>query len=58
MPTKREAPMRRRYKTSLVMDRDLWIKLKVAAMEEGTDASALLSRLAEEYLKSRKGGRR
>jgi hypothetical protein len=50
--------MPERYKTSLVIDRDLWIKLKTAAMEEGTDASALLALLAEAYLKDRKGSRR
>jgi predicted DNA-binding ribbon-helix-helix protein len=48
----------RRVKTSLILQESLWIKLKVAAAEERTDVSALLCRLAEEYLKARKGGRR
>jgi len=48
----------RRVKTSLILPEGLWIRLKVAAAEERTDVSALLCRLAEEYLKTRKGGRR
>jgi hypothetical protein len=47
-----------RRKTSFVVPDDLWIKLKVAAAEERTDVSALLCKLAEDYLRSRKGGRR
>ena len=47
-----------RRKTSLVLPESLWVRLKVAAAEERTDVSALLCRLAEEYLKHRKGGRR
>lgn len=47
-----------RRKTSLVLPESLWVRLKVAAAEERTDVSALLCRLAEEYLKTRKGGRR
>jgi len=34
------------------------LQLKLAAVEERRDVSALLCRLAEAYLKSRKGGRR
>jgi hypothetical protein len=44
-------------KTSLVIEDDLLHKLKLAALEERTDVSSLLCRLAEEYLKRRKGGR-
>lgn len=47
-----------RRKTSLVVPEDLWVRLKVAAAEERTDVSALLCRLAEEYLARRKGARR
>ncbi len=47
-----------RRKTSFVVPEDLWIRLKVAAAEERTDVSALLCRLAEEYLKGRKTVRR
>jgi hypothetical protein len=47
-----------RRKTSLVLPESLWVRLKVAAAEERTDVSALLCRLAEEYLKARKGGKR
>jgi hypothetical protein len=47
----------KRRKTSLVVSEDLWIRLKVRAAEERTDVSALLCRLAEDYLKGAKGGR-
>ncbi len=47
-----------RRKTSFVVPEDLWVRLKVAAAEERTDVSNLLCRLAEDYLKARKGGRR
>lgn len=47
-----------RRKTSLVLPESLWIRLKVAAAEERTDVSALLCRLAEEYLKARRGSKR
>ncbi len=53
----RDAGTERRRKTSLVLPEGLWVRLKVAAAEERTDVSALLCRLAEEYLKRRKGGR-
>jgi hypothetical protein len=33
-------------------------ELKFAALEERTDVSALLCRLAEQYLKAKKGSRR
>ena len=58
MRRKKGDAMPERYKTSLVIDRDLWIKLKTAAMEDGTDASALLAKLADAYLKDRKEHRR
>ena len=45
-------------KTSIVIPEGLLRELKFAALEERTDVSALLCRLAEEYLKARKGGRR
>ncbi len=47
-----------RRKTSLVVPDDLWMRLKIAAVEERTDVSSLLCRLAEDYLRGRKGGRR
>jgi len=47
-----------RRKTSLVVPDDLWLRLKIAALEDRTDVSSLLCRLAEDYLRSRKGGRR
>ncbi len=50
--------LERRIKTSLVLPEDLWIRLKVAAAQERTDVSALLCRLAEDYLRARKGGKR
>ena len=50
--------VRPRRKTSLVVPDDLWIRLKIAAVEDRTDVSSLLCRLAEDYLKGRKGGRR
>jgi hypothetical protein len=47
-------------KTSIVIPDGLLQALKFAALEERTDVSALLCRLAEQYLsnKARKGGRR
>lgn len=47
-----------RVKTSLVIPARLLRELKFAVLEERTDVSSLLCRLAEQYLKSRKGGRR
>src|SRR5262249_61254486 len=47
-----------RMRTSLLIPRDLLHRLKVAAAEEQTDVSRLLCRIAEDYLKTRKGGRR
>jgi hypothetical protein len=40
------------------MSETLWIRLRLAAVEDRDDVSAILSRLAEDYLKSRKGGGR
>ena len=54
----KEETMGPRRKTSFVVPEDLSIRLKVAAAEERTDVSSILCRLAEEYLKGRKGGRR
>ena len=47
-----------RRKTTFVVPDDLLRRLKFAAVEERTDMSSLLCRLAEDYLKARKGGRR
>jgi hypothetical protein len=58
MPGRGKPRAERRVKTSLVLPESLWIRLKVAAAEERTDVSAILCRLAEQYLKTRKGGRR
>jgi len=55
---RKDATLGPRRKTSLVVPEDLWIRLKVAAAEERTDVSSMLCKLAEEYLKGRKGGRR
>jgi hypothetical protein len=57
MPGRGNPRAERRVKTSLVLPESLWIRLKVAAAEERTDVSAILCRLAEQYLKTRKGGR-
>jgi hypothetical protein len=54
----KEDMMGPRRKTSLVVPDDLWMRLKIAAVEERTDVSSLLCRLAEDYLRGRKGGRR
>lgn len=45
-----------RRKTSLVMGEALLQRLKIAAVEERTDVSTLLSRLAEAYLGKRRPG--
>jgi hypothetical protein len=47
-----------RTRTTVVLPEALLVRLKIAAAEERTDVSALLVRAAEEYLKTRKGGRR
>lgn len=54
----KEEPMGPRVKTSLVIPDRLLRELKFAVLEERTDVSSLLCRLAEDYLKRRKGGRR
>lgn len=56
--TRMRQTMEPRRKTSLVLPESLWVRLKVAAAEERTDVSALLCRLAKDYLKARKGGKR
>jgi hypothetical protein len=46
-----------RRKTSIVIPDRLLQELKFAALKERTDVSALLGRLAEQYLKARRAGR-
>jgi hypothetical protein len=46
-----------RSKHTVVMPDDVWLKLRVAALEDGEDVSVILTRLAEQWLKNRKGGR-
>ena len=53
-----DAPENDVTRTSLVIPRGLLARLKAAVTEERTDVSTLLCRLAEDYLKARKGGRR
>ena len=48
----------RRRKTSIVIPDGLLQEVKFAALEERTDVGALPCRLAEQYLKARKGTRR
>jgi len=45
-------------RTTLVLPDSLLHQLKIAAAEERTDVSRLLNRIAEDWLKARKGGRR
>jgi hypothetical protein len=47
-----------RTKHTVVMEDALWVRLKIAAAEDHDDVSAILARLAEQWLKSRKGGGR
>ena len=47
-----------RTKHTIVMPDGLWVRLKVAAAEDHDDVSGILCRLAEQYLKTRKGGGR
>ncbi len=51
---KEAAPVR----TTLTIPDPLLHQLKVAAAEERTDVSRLLCRIAEAWLKARRGGRR
>ena len=51
-------PKEHMARTSLVIPEQLLVRLKHAAVEERTDVSALLCRIAEEWLAKRKGGRR
>lgn len=45
-------------KHTVVMADELWRRLRIAAFEDGQDVSEILTRLAEQYLKSRRSGRR
>jgi hypothetical protein len=54
---KTETSMGARKKTSIVIPDGLLQGLKHAAVEERTDVSSLLCRLAEDYLKARKWSR-
>ena len=45
-------------RTTLALPDSLLHQLKVAAAEERTNVGALLNRIAEDWLKARKGGRR
>jgi len=47
-----------RTRTTIILPESLLVRLKIAAAEERTDVSALLVQAAEDYLKTRKGGRR
>ena len=47
-----------RAKHTVVMDDGLWVRLKIAAAEDHDDVSAILARLAEQWLKGRKAGGR
>jgi hypothetical protein len=56
-PAKGDTPMGPRIKTSIVIPDGLLQALKHAAVEERTDVSSLLCRLAEAYLTGRKRSR-
>jgi hypothetical protein len=45
-------------RTTLALPDSLLYQLKVAAAEERTNVGQLLNRIAEDWLKTRKGGRR
>lgn len=45
-----------RTKNTIVMPDNLWTRPRVAALEKHDDMSAILCRLAEEFLRGRKGG--
>ncbi len=45
-------------RTTLALPDSLLHQLKIAAAEERTNVGALLNRIAEEWLKARKGGRK
>ena len=47
----------KKMETSIVMEPGLLQRLKHAAVDEQTDVSTLLARLAEQYLKGRRGKR-
>ncbi len=47
-------------KTSLAVPKDLWKRLKIAAIEDEEEAQAIIARLVEAYLRDRdrrKGGK-
>lgn len=46
-----------RKKTSIAIPDGLLLALKHEAVEQRTDVSSLICRIAEDYLKRRKGGR-
>lgn len=56
--TRAPAARKIKVKTSIVIPDPLLQALKREALEQRTDVSALLCRLAEDYLKRQKGGRR
>lgn len=43
----------RKIKTSLILPEDLWIRLRVAAVEDRTEMSTIIARLVEAYLRER-----
>lgn len=47
-----------RTKHTVVMEDGLWVRLKIAAAEDHDDVSAILARLADQWLRNRKGGNR
>jgi len=48
-----------RLQPAIMMDKDLWNKIKIRAIEEGRSASDLISDLATKYLKkNQKKGRK
>ena len=51
-------PKPKRHLTALLFDPALWRQLKIAAAEEGSTVTAILTRLATRYLAARPGGTR
>jgi hypothetical protein len=54
---KGETPMDARVKTSISIPDGLLQQLKHEAVEQRTDVSSLIVRIAEDYLRRRKGAR-